>query len=110
MAGLVVLEPGVDWTATGGLFDWTLEYLMGQLTDQEAISRLREIVDNNLGSLWVAEFQPETRQELLAALRNGLTAAGERELPASTGKEATIRQLQELADLAHTVESKGYTD
>ena len=82
MAGLIVLKPGVDWTATGGLFDWTLEFLIPRLSDEEAVERLQEIVDNNLGSLWISEFSSATQQEILTHLRNGLTSAAERELPA----------------------------
>lgn len=99
MAGLLVLKPGVDWTATGGLFDWTLGFLIQRLSDNDAVGRLREIVDNNLGSLWVSEFAPETQQEIVAALRSGLVAAAERELPESDYKAAAIRHLRELVDL-----------
>jgi hypothetical protein len=105
MAGLIVLRPGLDWTATGGLFDWTLEFLIPRLADQEAVERLREIVANNLGSLWISEFSPETRRDIAAHLRNDLVPIAERELPASDRKVEAIQHLQELADLAGQVDN-----
>ncbi len=36
MASLIVLKPGVDWTTAGGLFDWTLEFLISRLSDRQA--------------------------------------------------------------------------
>ena len=45
MAGLIVLTPDVDWSASGGLFDWTLEFLIPRLSDGGAAARLQEIVD-----------------------------------------------------------------
>src|SRR6266480_2007566 len=99
MAGLLVFEPDADWTATGGLFDWTLEFLIQRLSDQAAVARLREVVDNNLGSLWVSDFPLETQQEIVAAIRGEVIAAAERELPESEHKTAAVRHLQELVDL-----------
>ncbi len=101
MAGLISLKPGVNWTATGGLFDWTLEFLIARLSDEAAVERLHEIVDNDLGSLWISEFSATTQQEILVLLRNGLVSSAERELPESDYKPGAVRHLQELVDLTH---------
>jgi hypothetical protein len=106
MASLIVFEPGADWPATGGLFDWTLEFLMHRLSDKNAVEQLREIVDNNLGSLWVSDFPPQTQREIVEALRRDLIAAGERELPDGDGKAETLHHLQELVDLASNFERR----
>ncbi len=101
MAGLISLKPGVDWTATGGLFDWTLEFLIARLSDAAAAERLHEIVDNNLGSLWISEFSATTQQEIFVLLRDGLVTAGGREFPESYPKPGAVRHIQELVDLTH---------
>jgi hypothetical protein len=104
MAGLILLKPGVDWEATGGLFDWTLEFLMPRLSDKDAVQRLREVVDNNLGSLWLNELSPQAQQEIVNQLRKGLIAAAESELPETDRKADAIRHLQELVDLTYELD------
>jgi hypothetical protein len=100
MAGLLVFGPGNDWSASGGLFDWTLEYLMQNLSDQTAVARLREIVDNNLGSLWVSDFPPTVQQEIATKIEEGLVSAAERELPETAYKAEALDRLRALVDLA----------
>lgn len=102
MAGLIVFEPGADWSATGGLFDWTLEFLEPHLSDSGARARLREIVSENLGSLWIPEFPPKTRKEIADALSADLVAAAQRDLPPGDAKGDAVEHLRELADLAGT--------
>lgn len=104
MAGLIVFRPGLDWTATGGLFDWTLEYLIPRLSDKEAAERLHEIVDNNLGSLWISDFSPQTQHEVVSHLRAGLIDAAEQELPDTDRKAEVIQHLQELVDLTYALD------
>ncbi|MEV4693781.1 DUF4926 domain-containing protein [Micromonospora echinospora] len=96
VAGLVVLRPGVDWTATGGLFDWTLEFLIARLTDREAAAHLQEVVDNNLGSLRLDDLSPEAQREIVTHLREGLVAAGEEHLPEAAHKSDVVAHLREL--------------
>jgi hypothetical protein len=103
MAGLLVLKPGTDWSVSGGVFDWTLEFLMDRLSAPEAVDRLREIVDNNLGTFWLADLPADARRQAIAQLRDHLVEAGNRELPESPHKPDVIRRLQELADLAGTL-------
>ncbi|SRR6266536_10718 len=99
MAGLLVFKPGADWTATGGLFDWTLEFLIDRISDRAVVDRLRKIVDNNLAIVWVSEFPTQAQREIVAVVRNELITAAERELPESDHKTEAIRHLQELVDL-----------
>ncbi|MET7373466.1 hypothetical protein [Micromonospora arida] len=101
MTGLIVLKRGVDWTATGGLFDWTLEFLISRLSDRQTAHRLQEIVDNNLGSLWIDDLPSPAQQEIVNRWRNGLVTAGERQLPETEHKVDAIRRLQELVDATY---------
>ncbi|PZG18362.1 hypothetical protein C1I95_13750 [Micromonospora craterilacus] len=110
MAGLIVLKPGVDWTATGGLFDWTLEFLISRLSDRQAAARLQEIVDNNLGSLWIDELPGPVQQEIVRHWRSGLVGAGEQQLPETEQKATVVRHLQELVDATYTAEFPGLAE
>ncbi|MGC4749642.1 hypothetical protein ACLQ28_28890 [Micromonospora sp. DT201] len=110
MAGLIVLKPGVDWTATGGLFDWTLEFLIPRLTDRQAADHLQEIVDNNLGSLWLDNLPAATKREIVSHWRDGLVTAGERQLPETEHKVVVIRHLQELVDATYSAGFPGPSD
>jgi hypothetical protein len=105
VAGMIVLKPEVDWTAAGGLFDWALEFLILRLSDKEAVERLHEIVDENLGSLWISEFPTPVRQQIIAQLRTGLVTAAERDLPETDHKAAAVQHLQELVDLTYKVDN-----
>ncbi|MFF5057041.1 hypothetical protein ACFY1S_28025 [Micromonospora sp. NPDC000663] len=110
MAGLIVLKPGVDWTATGGLFDWTLEFLISRLSNRQAVDHLQEIVDNNLGSLWLDDLPAAVQREIVRLWREGLVEAGEAQLPETEQKADVIRHLQELVDATYAAESSDPSD
>ncbi|MER7459311.1 hypothetical protein [Micromonospora sp. NPDC126480] len=101
MAGLIVLRPGVDWSVSGALFDWTLEFLISRLSDRQAAGRIQEIVDNNLGSLWLNDMPEAVQREIVGHVRSGLVAAGEKDLPDTDQKADVLRHLQELVDATH---------
>jgi hypothetical protein len=99
MAALILVKPGLDWTASGGLFDFTLEFLIARLSDEKAAESLRTVVENNLGSVWLTDFPPPTQQEIFELLRTELIPAARRELPESPSKASALDLLQQLADL-----------
>ncbi|MGW4942471.1 hypothetical protein ACWEOZ_12910 [Actinoplanes sp. NPDC004185] len=101
MASLILLKPGVDWVASGGLFDFTLEFLISRLSDEKAVESLQAVVDNNLGSVWLTDFPATTRQEIFTLLRTGLVAEGERALPEGPAKATALDLLRELVDLTY---------
>ncbi|MEU7781662.1 hypothetical protein [Micromonospora parva] len=110
MAGLIVLKPGVDWTATGALFDWTLEFLISRLSDRQTANHLQEIVDNGLGSLWLDVLPAPAQREIVDHWRNGLVTAGEQQLPATVHKLDVIRHLRELVDATYSAGFPGTQD
>lgn len=96
MAGLIVLRPGIDWTATGGLFDWTLDFLVSRLSDKGAVDHIQEIIDNNLGSFWLEDLPLEAQREVVTHWRTALVAEGERDLPETDQKPDVVAHLREL--------------
>lgn len=99
MAALIMVRPGRDWQATGGLFEWTLEYLIPRLDDRRTADRLRLVVAENLGSLWIPDLPDAGREQIYALLRSDLVAAARRELPEGPAKSDALTQLRELVAL-----------
>lgn len=106
MAGLIVLTPDVDWAASGGLFDWTLEFLMPRLSDATVVERLHEIVENNLGSLWISEFPDGVQRQILREFVDNLVPAATVGLPDTAAKPDVLRHLAELGDLSRKVANR----
>ncbi|MFI7541629.1 hypothetical protein [Actinoplanes sp. NPDC049599] len=106
MASLILVKPGLDWAASGGLFDFTLEFLIPRLSDERAAESLRTVVDNNLGSVWLTEFPPATQQEIFELLRTGLIPEAQRALPESPAKKPALDLLQQLVDLTSAPPAK----
>jgi len=100
MAALIMVRPGEDWQATGGLFDWTLEYLIARLHNRDAADELQTIVDNNLGSLWIPDLPAAVQAEIYRLLQDGLVEAADQELPDGPAKASALTQLRELAAIA----------
>ncbi|MCY1137543.1 hypothetical protein OWR29_05985 [Actinoplanes sp. Pm04-4] len=99
MAALIMVRQGRDWQATGGLFEWTLEYLIPRLDDRKTADWLRMVVAENLGSLWLPDLPDAGRAQIFALLRSDLVAAARRELPEGPAKSDAIAQLGELVAL-----------
>jgi hypothetical protein len=96
MAALIMVRPGRDWQSSGGLFDWTLEYLIPRLSDEKVADWLQTVVAENLGSLWIPDLPSETQDEIYTLLRTGLLPLAEHELPAPA-----VAQLRELVQLTY---------
>lgn len=96
MAALIMVRPGRDWQSSGGLFEWTLEYLIPRVSDPSTAEWLRTVVDENLGNLWIPDLPSATQGEIVTLLRSGLLAAAERELP-----PAALDELRELVALTY---------
>ena len=98
MSGFFILGEGVYWSVSGGLFDWTLEFLVSRVSDGYAVDRLKEVVDNNLQSFSLLEFSAPARAEIIHSLREGLLDAADMQLAPS---DITKARLQELVDLTY---------
>jgi hypothetical protein len=96
MAALIMVRPDRDWQSSGGLFDWTLEYLIPRLSDEKTAEWLRTIVEENLGMLWIPDLPDEAQEEIYDLLRAGVVTTAAHELP-----PAAVDQLRELVALTY---------
>ncbi|XVU25956.1 hypothetical protein ACQPZJ_02545 [Actinoplanes sp. CA-054009] len=101
MAALIMVRPGFDWQSTGGLFEWTLEFLIPRIGDPKTADWLRMVVTENLGSLWIPDLPEEGQREIYALLRSSLVAAAQQELPDSPAKRDALAQLRDLVALTY---------
>jgi hypothetical protein len=101
MAALIMVRPGSDWQSTGGLFEWTLEFLISRIGDAKTADWLRLVVAENLGSLWIPDLPEEGQEEIYAVLRSSLVAAAQQELPESPAKRDALAQLRDLVALTY---------
>ena len=101
MAALIMVRPGMDWQSTGGLFEWTLEFLIPRIGDAKTADWLRMVVAENLGSLWIPDLPEEGQREIYAVLRSGVVAAAQQELPDSPAKRDALAQLRDLVALTY---------
>ena len=96
MAALIMVRGDRDWQSSGGLFEWTLEYLIPRLADEKTAEWLRTIVEENLGMLWIPDLPDEVQEEIYDLLRTGVVAAAAQELPPTA-----VEQLRELVALTY---------
>jgi hypothetical protein len=96
MAALIMVRPGRDWQSSGGLFDWTLEYLIPRLSDEATAEWMRTVIEENLGSLWIPDLPSKTQVEIYALLREDFLRTAEKEL-----SPAAVAELEQLIALTY---------
>jgi hypothetical protein len=97
MAGTIAVAPDRRWSAAGWLFDWTLEFLAGRVTDPKVAAGLREIISENLGWVGLDDFGSEVAREIRALIQQDLVAAADQQLPADmAGRSEAMELLSEL--------------
>ena len=77
MADTIFLSDEYGWTASFGLFEWVLEFLLERVTDEETERELRSVLDHHLGAVDVCRLPAGGRQEIFRALREDLVEAAE---------------------------------
>ena len=104
MSGTIALSDEVRWSAAGWLFDWTVEFLADNVTNERAAAQLREIVGENLGWLGLDDYGPEAGAEMRDVLRHQLLSAATERLPQTVpDRPAAIGHLQDLVGKAMAV-------
>ena len=97
--GIRIREDGRFWTIRSSIFSWIVDQLAEEVADADLAAELRQISEQNLGSLDVDRgHTPGQRQELRSALAR-LPQIGEAQLPETDGKAAVLAHLRELAAL-----------
>jgi hypothetical protein len=77
MANTIFISDEYAWTASSGLFEWVLEYLMKSVDDAATKETIQQVVQHGLGSVDVTQMSEAGRREVLSALRTGMVAAAE---------------------------------
>ncbi|MFB9238470.1 hypothetical protein ACFFWC_23565 [Plantactinospora siamensis] len=75
MASTIFVSDEYGWTASWGLFEWVIEFLLGTVGDEPTRQELRQVMEHNLGAVMVSELSAPGRREVLDALRTGLVPA-----------------------------------
>ena len=78
MAKGITVSNEYHWSASTGLFEWVVTYLLDQVRDPVVRAELRTAVDHNLPGLDLSRLPEAGRREVLAALRGDLVAAARR--------------------------------
>ncbi|MFK0158757.1 hypothetical protein ACIQVL_44245 [Streptomyces sp. NPDC090499] len=105
MAGMVDLSGRGYWTGPSWLFDWVVSGIAELVESGELATRLREIVELNLGLLDLGDFEDRASQEILDILASRILPVAEERLILRSGfdRESAIGQVRNLAALASDV-------
>lgn len=63
------------WTASFGLFEWVVEFLIEHVADQDAKAEFVTVLRDHHGSIDLRIVPAETRREILRLLREDLVPA-----------------------------------
>jgi hypothetical protein len=77
MADSIFLSDEYGWTASFGLFEWVLKFLLEHVSDPATRQELQTVHDLHLGAVDVRELPDAGRVEIMRALREDLAAAAE---------------------------------
>ncbi|NCT91833.1 hypothetical protein GXB85_12845 [Cellulomonas sp. APG4] len=84
-----------SWMIRNSIFYWMLDRLADDANEAVA-PKLREVSDNNLGALWLDEFDESELTEL-SRLAHALPSIARRELPETSEREGIALRFEELA-------------
>ena len=77
MADTLFLSDEYGWTASFGLYNWVLEFLLERVSDPATRQELQTVHDTELGAVDVRQLPDGGRAEIMRALREDLVAAAE---------------------------------
>jgi hypothetical protein len=73
MASTVFISDEYAWTASSGLFEWVLEYLLKNVNDVATKESIQQVVQHQFGSIDVTQMSAAGRREVLSAPRTGMS-------------------------------------
>jgi hypothetical protein len=106
MSSDLIIGPGREWNARGGLFDYVLEAFAETTSDEAFKARLHEFVKENLGSqgLWLRSCTAAQADEMKTWIRDSLISTAERDSLTwnltPEERRQVLEHLRELATLA----------
>jgi hypothetical protein len=110
MAGDIIVSDEYAWTASFGLFDWVLEFLVASIDDDATKEELRQVLDAHLGVVDLRRLPEAGRAEITRALREHLAPAAESGLALTQPepqRRFTVGHVKVLALMAEDVASSG---
>lgn len=100
MSGTVVFGDGEKWSASSGVFNWVVGFLIDRVEDGLTRDELSLIDEQNFCWLDLAQLNADGREAVLRALGSALVPYSEERLPDTSHRDATLNALRELAELA----------
>lgn len=71
----ILVSEEYGWSASFGLFEWTVGFLRDAVTDESTKDWLRTVLDENLGVVDLSTLPERGRREILHALRESFVPA-----------------------------------
>lgn len=101
VAGTIAITRDDRWSVASWAFHWVVQYLIDHIDDADAVRRLREIEEYNLGWVGLDDFSEQQRRKILHLLQQEIVPdAEQRLLPQDPARERAISTIRELADMA----------
>ncbi len=98
MGGIVFVTDERRWSVSTSVFYWAIDALADLVQNQGLAAQLREVSEENLGSIDVEELSEVDRRDLGGAA-NRLPDVARATLPRSEEREVVIGQIERLAAL-----------
>ena len=98
MAGMIFLADGRDWSASSSIFYWLLDTLAERAGDTKLADRLREISENNLGSIDLSSLDDVDVKEFIE-LAIGAPQFAREDLPDTPHRDAIVSLIESLASM-----------
>ena len=103
VAGTIAITQDDRWSVASWAFHWVIQYLIDHVDDADAVRRLREIEEYNLGWVGLDDFSEQQRRKILHFLQQEIVSEAEqRLLPQDVARERAISIIRDLADMARS--------
>ena len=98
MAGVVFVSDEHAWAVDSWTFGWAITTLAGMVVTPALADRLREVDEQHLGSIALADLRADERADLAAQVAR-LPHVAASTLPPSDGRDAVVASVTHLAEL-----------
>ena len=102
MSKAVVLSDKYSWSASWGVFDWLVGFLLREVDDPNTRQHLQDVREYNLTVLDARALPADVQQRLLERLREGLLPAAEAD-PVLGVQPAVVKHIKGLRLMADDI-------